>query len=243
MIYFIQDSLTFRIKIGFTGKDNVKERLAELQTGSSSLLYLLAARPGSKVTESELHREFAKYRSQGEWFNPGPELLNYIIGCALVQMGRTAMEKAAQDIIAHSFPETKAEAERRENELLRRRAAELLASARAAGHRPELVRISDGSLLLSAWPEYPATLRMDPCLKEDVIVLLRDEGAIRTKQTAQPPRYKTGMKINHPKYGEGFVLDEIGEGANHKIRVVFSDVERFFMSSQTEMKIISEQAE
>lgn len=31
MIYFIQDSLTYRIKIGFTGKDDVKLRLAELQ--------------------------------------------------------------------------------------------------------------------------------------------------------------------------------------------------------------------
>lgn len=137
-VYFIQDSLTFRIKIGHTGKEDVSARLKELQTGNSSLLYLLASREGSVQVERDLHEQFAQYRAQGEWFDPGPELLQYIIGCSANRMAHEATQAAVSSLLAKSFPETKAEKERRQaNEQEEKR--QLLAQAEAEKKRLEKV--------------------------------------------------------------------------------------------------------
>jgi len=78
MIYFIQSPHDKRIKIGMSENPNL--RIRDLQTGSSSkeshvpLLVL----PGGRKRESELHSVFKKFRSHGEWFNPVPEILDYI---------------------------------------------------------------------------------------------------------------------------------------------------------------------
>lgn len=44
-------------------------RLSTLQCGSPVRLRLLATLPGSGVQERELHRQFARYRKAGEWFD------------------------------------------------------------------------------------------------------------------------------------------------------------------------------
>lgn len=116
MIYFIQDAGTYRIKIGYTGKDDPQVRLKELQTGSATLLYLLGTRAGTLQTEKELHEQFAKHSvAQGEWFNPAPELLQYIIGCATVGMVRQVASSLVSELVKKSFPETKDEIIRRRN--------------------------------------------------------------------------------------------------------------------------------
>lgn len=64
-VYFIQAQ--HRVKIGFT--NDVVARIAQLQTGSAHPLQLLAILPNVSITvERRLHRFFAEYRVQGEWF-------------------------------------------------------------------------------------------------------------------------------------------------------------------------------
>lgn len=77
MVYFIRDETTRRIKIGFTAGTG-DERLKDLQTGSSSLLFLMAEMEGSMADEKALQARFAAHRLHGEWFTPAPELLLYI---------------------------------------------------------------------------------------------------------------------------------------------------------------------
>lgn len=80
MIYFIQDSASHNIKIGFTSAEDADGRRAALQTGNSAELVLLRTIPGGKrITEATLHRRFAKDRVAGEWFRPSPDLLRFII--------------------------------------------------------------------------------------------------------------------------------------------------------------------
>lgn len=54
------------IKIGVT--TDVPRRLRELQTGSSVPLKVIAVRPGDWHLEKSLHRQFAQWRTTGEWF-------------------------------------------------------------------------------------------------------------------------------------------------------------------------------
>lgn len=133
MIYFIQNSLTFRIKIGWTGKDDVKDRLADHQTSSDALLYVLATRDGTKQTETELHKQFSAFQvHEGgeEWFNPGAELLQFIIGCAAVKMIKETAMMVVEKACERSFPETMEER--------RRRGMSVLNDMRAKGYRFKL---------------------------------------------------------------------------------------------------------
>jgi len=75
-VYFIQAGDDGPIKIGIT--KNVESRRAGLQPGSPIVLSLLCAIPGTRANERMLHKHFADDRLHGEWFNPHPELLEYI---------------------------------------------------------------------------------------------------------------------------------------------------------------------
>lgn len=90
MVYFIQDSQTLAIKIGYCAPDCdgcddrnwrelLKHRLQNLQVGSSSKLFVLLAIPGDRDDEREYHREFEGFRVRGEWFSPHPKLLLKIL--------------------------------------------------------------------------------------------------------------------------------------------------------------------
>ncbi len=76
MIYFLQDSGTHAIKIGYA--ISPVERAATLQTGNVSKLELLLEIDGDRRDEAGLHRRFANDRVAGEWFKPSPELLKLI---------------------------------------------------------------------------------------------------------------------------------------------------------------------
>lgn len=78
MIYFIQDTRTFAIKIGYTGSEP-EARMAALQTGNPGELWLLCTMPGDLAREAELHRDLADSRERGEWFRPTPQVLDVII--------------------------------------------------------------------------------------------------------------------------------------------------------------------
>lgn len=78
-VYFVQCGEDGPIKIG-TAKD-LRMRLSSLQIGCPYELRLLGAREGDMLTESELHRRFARYRIRGEWFEPSEGLLREIEPC------------------------------------------------------------------------------------------------------------------------------------------------------------------
>jgi len=85
VIYFIQDSSTLHIKIGFTGGD-VEGRLKQLQTGSAAVLVALAHVGGGKDVESLLHQRLAPSRERGEWFRPTAEVLEIMLGALGARM-------------------------------------------------------------------------------------------------------------------------------------------------------------
>lgn len=71
-IYFIQSGLDGPIKIGISS-DPVF-RMTQMQTGMPHTLRLLAFYPGTRVDEQKLHKQLAKFRIRGEWFQPCEEV-------------------------------------------------------------------------------------------------------------------------------------------------------------------------
>lgn len=67
-VYFMRRETL--IKIGTTY--NLKDRAAVLNAT------VLAKTPGSYSEEARMHKRFASLRRHGEWFEPGPELLDFI---------------------------------------------------------------------------------------------------------------------------------------------------------------------
>lgn len=67
------------IKIGVTS-GRVEARLSSLQTGNPHKLTVLATIDGGPEVELKLHRRFAAFRVDGEWFRAAPELLAFIDG-------------------------------------------------------------------------------------------------------------------------------------------------------------------
>lgn len=76
-VYFIQSGTTGPIKIGYSAGPPGR-RLAALQTGHPEPLRLLATIEGGRETEINLHRRFAAHRKTGEWFEPHPDVIQFI---------------------------------------------------------------------------------------------------------------------------------------------------------------------
>jgi len=68
MIYFIQAVGTPYVKIGYAKRDNVKNRIATLQTGSPHRLELLGTMPGGLQEEYQIHESNKARHYRGEWF-------------------------------------------------------------------------------------------------------------------------------------------------------------------------------
>ena len=78
MIYFIQAAIVGRIKIGFTSRNKLANRVSQIQTGCPVPIDLLATKHGNRATEARLHERFASCRICGEWFHPSPELVRFV---------------------------------------------------------------------------------------------------------------------------------------------------------------------
>ena len=77
-VYFIE-AANGLIKIG-RSTDPLR-RLRGLQTGSPVQLRMVLVLTGLGVAdEMALHDRFAEYRSHGEWFHPGPDLIEFVRG-------------------------------------------------------------------------------------------------------------------------------------------------------------------
>lgn len=76
-VYFVQADASGLIKIGTSG--NSDKRIGNLRGANGSTLTVLAIiRPADRAVEQALHERFAEARHHGEWFNPVPELLEFI---------------------------------------------------------------------------------------------------------------------------------------------------------------------
>lgn len=77
-VYFIQtETMGGPIKIGYS--NDVHERLKTIQSMSPFKLKVLAILPDKSFdAEARLHQRFQKHRLHGEWFEPHPEIENFI---------------------------------------------------------------------------------------------------------------------------------------------------------------------
>ncbi len=78
MIYFIKDTVSQAIKIGYSSK-KPEQRLSDLQTGNPHKLILIGIIPGTPDDELSFHGKFAQHRLEGEWFKGAiiEEVLTY----------------------------------------------------------------------------------------------------------------------------------------------------------------------
>lgn len=74
-VYFAEKSDGL-IKIGFA--QDVEARMRQISGMAGSDLSILVTTNGGSIEEASLHRRFASAKRHGEWFEPTPELLNFI---------------------------------------------------------------------------------------------------------------------------------------------------------------------
>jgi hypothetical protein len=75
MIYFIKNTVTHAVKIGYSRNPN--KRLAHLQTATPDPLTLLGTIQGGLEHETAFHQRFRQHKLQGEWFKP--DILNEVL--------------------------------------------------------------------------------------------------------------------------------------------------------------------
>lgn len=78
VIYFILDTYSNAVKIGYTTIKGLRRRLQTLQTGTPYELRLLGALWGDRLTEKQIHNMFKPSHIRGEWFNYSKELEDFI---------------------------------------------------------------------------------------------------------------------------------------------------------------------
>lgn len=67
-VYLLRGTVTRRVKIGFTARNEVPLRVSEIAGQISESVELLGAIPGTQELERTLHRRFHRCRVVGEWF-------------------------------------------------------------------------------------------------------------------------------------------------------------------------------
>jgi CTP:phosphocholine cytidylyltransferase-like protein len=78
IIYFILDTNSNAVKIGYSTLNNLKKRIIQLQIGSPNELKILGVIYGDRQTENQIHEHFSQYRIRGEWFAYNDEIIKYI---------------------------------------------------------------------------------------------------------------------------------------------------------------------
>jgi hypothetical protein len=78
LVYFILDTYSNSVKIGYTTIKGLKKRLETLQIGTPYELKLLGATWGDKKVEKTIHKRFYSSHIRGEWFHYTKELEDFI---------------------------------------------------------------------------------------------------------------------------------------------------------------------
>lgn len=94
MIYFIRNTTTGTIKIGYS--IDPTKRLATLQTAHHDRLEVWDAVPGDQDAERVLHRRFASFRMNGEWFHPHPVVITGI--AKVIEEAKQAEAKRLEEL-------------------------------------------------------------------------------------------------------------------------------------------------
>lgn len=107
MVYFIQGSITRRIKIGFTKGDSIIGRLSGIKTSCSEDITVLAIKSnGTIIDEHVIHGIFKNLREHGEWFKEDIELIRFIEEYTGVELDKKSFYKreiSNQDSIRDTF--------------------------------------------------------------------------------------------------------------------------------------------
>ena len=82
-VYAIWAETSDLVKFGYTV--DVRKRFSNLRAGSPDALHLLMDIPGGEDLERELHFRFRDFRVRGEWFKPGPPVLELLARFANVE--------------------------------------------------------------------------------------------------------------------------------------------------------------
>jgi hypothetical protein len=77
-VYFVTTEERSFIRIGnsYTGQEHM--RRSHLQQGNPKPLLLLGAIKGLRKQEQDLHKRFAQYKAEGEWFTFSDEIKRYL---------------------------------------------------------------------------------------------------------------------------------------------------------------------
>lgn len=75
-VYFMRYGTSDRVKIGFTGKMNLRK--CSLESGTPENLHLIATVTGGRAQEARLHKRFAAFRIKGEWYKLEGKLAEYV---------------------------------------------------------------------------------------------------------------------------------------------------------------------
>ncbi len=78
IVYFILDTYSNSVKIGYTTIKGLSKRLETLQIGTPYELKILGALWGDKKIEKKIHEQFNYSHIRGEWFNYSKELEDFI---------------------------------------------------------------------------------------------------------------------------------------------------------------------
>lgn len=78
-VYAIRNRGNGCIKIGWA--IDPKKRIKELATAHSERLDLLGSVRGGRALEKALHYHFGDHRTNGEWFNPHPDIIAWVEQC------------------------------------------------------------------------------------------------------------------------------------------------------------------
>jgi hypothetical protein len=92
VVYFVQAGDAGPIKIGTT--DDLRTRVAALQTAHYEELRLLGTTPGGPAIERAWHGRFGDDRLRGEWFRPSVALVLAIQDAVGVTVGRPNVSEA-----------------------------------------------------------------------------------------------------------------------------------------------------
>jgi hypothetical protein len=100
VVYLIEAAEVCRVKVG-SSSIGAAARLRALQTGSPVPLRLVCAVAGDQALEFELHRKFARHRTNGEWFADAPEIRDWFARRLQQDTRRLAAQKAAALVNSH----------------------------------------------------------------------------------------------------------------------------------------------